>query len=80
MRSAAAAAAINNQVQTFAEDIANRTAGMVGTDGKIKAPKKKKVLSPEEEADKMVATTSKKLLFLRQDLLCFLPIVRKPQP
>ena len=61
MGGAAGREAVNGHLEMFAANAAP-TFTMVGQDGKIKMPKRKKVLGPEEKAEKELTGTLKKPL------------------
>ena len=63
IRSKASMHALQPQLNAFADEL-GKIAACLGTDGKLKLPKRKKVLTETEEAEKKVTTFFKKLLAL----------------
>ena len=61
MRSKSAAAALQPQMEAFASHMSGSASSMLAVDGKLKLPKRKKVLTPEQEAEKHVISFFKKL-------------------
>ncbi|CAE7279275.1 unnamed protein product [Symbiodinium sp. CCMP2592] len=60
-RGKASCEALGEHIKAFSDELASNAA-LVGVDGKVKNPKKKKVLTPEQECDRMVVTLFKKIL------------------
>ena len=61
VKSKGAGEVLHESLQVFTEDLAVSTT-TVAPDGKIKLPKRKKVLTAEQELDKTVVTQFKKML------------------
>ena len=59
IRSTTAREALSGQIDTALTELASKTAKLDNS-GKLKMPKKKKVLTPEQEADKLVDKAMKK--------------------
>ncbi|CAE7496538.1 unnamed protein product, partial [Symbiodinium sp. CCMP2456] len=60
-RTAASCEALQEHMTAFSEEL-HTSAALVGVDGKIKNPKKKKILTPEQEVDKSTVACFKKIL------------------
>ena len=61
VRSKNAVDALKPQMELFATQMSSSAANMVTSDGKLKLPKRKKVLTAEQEAEKQVVSFFKKL-------------------
>ena len=62
MRSKEAKEALSGQVETAMTDLAGKLARVDGGSGRLKMPKKKKVLTQEQETEKQVMAAKKKSL------------------
>ena len=62
VKSKASIEALKPQMETFATHMSATASSMIPVDGKVKFPKRKKILSAEQEAEKQVVTFFKKLL------------------
>ena len=59
VRSKEACEALTEHMKNFSDEM-HASAAVVGVDGKIKNPKRKKILTPEQECDKLVVSQFKK--------------------